>query len=86
MCSGAIINSRIAAVYYGATDPKAGTAGTFMNLLTDTRFNHQATVESGVLADQAQAQLQNFFRGIRARRKAAKQATREKLAKDDVKD
>lgn len=86
MCSGAIINSRIAAVYYGATDPKAGTAGTFMNLLTDTRFNHQATVESGVLADQAQAQLQNFFRGIRARRKAAKQATRENLAKDDVKD
>ncbi|MFL2030060.1 tRNA adenosine(34) deaminase TadA [Loigolactobacillus zhaoyuanensis] len=86
MCSGAIINSRLAAVYYGAADPKAGTAGTFMNLLTDQRFNHQATVESGVLAEDAQAQLQQFFHAIRARRKATKQAAQKKLTEDDVKD
>lgn len=72
MCSGAIINSRIRDVYYGATDPKAGTAGTFMNLLTDTRFNHQAAVHPGVLATESQEQLRTFFRAIRAKQKAAK--------------
>lgn len=72
MCSGAIINSRIRDVYYGATDPKAGTAGTFMNLLTDTRFNHQAAVHPGVLAAESQEQLRTFFRAIRAKQKAAK--------------
>ena len=49
MCSGAIINSRIAKVYYGAADEKAGTAGTLMNLLTDPRFNHQVKVQKGLL-------------------------------------
>lgn len=72
MCSGAIINARIGAVYYGASDPKAGTAGTFMNLLTDTRFNHQAAVYPGILATESQAQLRAFFRAIRAKQKAAK--------------
>ncbi|MFD0897540.1 tRNA adenosine(34) deaminase TadA [Loigolactobacillus binensis] len=86
MCSGAIINSRIAAVYYGAADPKAGTVGTLMNLVTDQRFNHQADVEAGVLATEAQTQLQTFFRSIRAQRKAAKQAAQKKLTEDDVKD
>lgn len=72
MCSGAIINARIGTVYYGASDPKAGTAGTFMNLLTDTRFNHQAAVYPGILAAESQQQLRNFFRAIRAKQKAAK--------------
>ena len=40
MCSGAMLLARIPEVYYGATDPKAGTAGTLMNLLEDERFNH----------------------------------------------
>ncbi|WP_274519578.1 tRNA adenosine(34) deaminase TadA [Loigolactobacillus backii] len=78
MCSGAIINSRLSEVYYGATDPKAGTAGTFMNLLTDERFNHQAEVEAGILADDAAGLLQQFFRQIRAKRKAKKKQKTEK--------
>ena len=40
MCAGAMINARVATCYFGATDPKAGVAGTFYNLLADTRFNH----------------------------------------------
>ena len=52
MCSGAIINSRIKRVVFGAHDPKAGCAGTFMNLLQDERFNHQSEVTSGVLQEE----------------------------------
>lgn len=73
MCSGAIINSRIAEVYYGAPDPKAGTAGTLTNLLTDTRFNHQAKVVSGICKDEAAQLLHDFFRAIRKQRKHKKQ-------------
>lgn len=72
MCSGAILLSRIATVYYGATDPKAGTAGTLMNLLQDSRFNHQCEVESGILVDECGAILTNFFRDLRAKKKQQK--------------
>ncbi|WP_461214400.1 tRNA adenosine(34) deaminase TadA [Lacticaseibacillus sp. GG6-2] len=76
MCAGAMINSRIRTCYFGAFDPKAGVAGSLGNLLTDTRFNHQVAVVSGVHEKEAAALLQQFFRGIRARRKAAKLARR----------
>lgn len=66
MCAGAIILSRIAEVYFGAFDPKAGVCGTLMNLLADKRFNHQPAVTSGLLADECGALLTNFFRRIRA--------------------
>ncbi|MFC6314062.1 nucleoside deaminase [Lapidilactobacillus achengensis] len=72
MCAGAIINSRIAEVYYGAPDPKAGAAGTLVDLLRDDRFNHQPQVYPDVQRAQAQALLQQFFRQIRQRQKAAK--------------
>ncbi|KGL42038.1 nucleoside deaminase [Listeria sp. SHR_NRA_18] len=72
MCSGAILLSRIATVYYGAADPKAGTAGTLMNLLQDSRFNHQCEVESGILVDECGAILTNFFRDLRAKKKQQK--------------
>lgn len=84
MCSGAIINARLAAVFYGAADPKAGTVGTFMNLLTDQRFNHQAQVESGLLATESRKQLKHFFKAIREQRKATK-AKRKKLTEDGAK-
>ncbi|KRM95905.1 cytosine adenosine deaminase [Liquorilactobacillus aquaticus DSM 21051] len=74
MCSGAIINSRIKEVYYGAPDPKAGTAGTLMNLLTDKRFNHQVKVEKGLMQEQCAALLKNFFKQIRKRKKSQKKA------------
>ncbi|MCA1057305.1 tRNA adenosine(34) deaminase TadA [Rossellomorea aquimaris] len=72
MCSGAIILSRIDKVVYGARDPKAGCAGTLMNLLDDSRFNHQCNVVSGVLEDECGTILSDFFKELRARKKAEK--------------
>ena len=65
MCSGAIINSRIAKVYYGAADEKAGAAGTLMNLLTDPRFNHQVKVQKGLLQAECAQILSDFFANLR---------------------
>lgn len=65
MCSGAIINSRISKVYYGAADEKAGTAGTLMNLLTDPRFNHQVKVQKGLLQAECAQILSDFFSNLR---------------------
>jgi tRNA(adenine34) deaminase len=65
MCAGAIILARIAEVYFGACDPKAGVCGTLMNLLEDERFNHRPRVTAGLLADECGAILTAFFRNIR---------------------
>jgi tRNA(adenine34) deaminase len=72
MCSGAMILSRVAEVYFGAYDPKGGTAGTLMNLLEDERFNHQAYVEGGILEDECGMILTDFFRKLRQRKKKLK--------------
>ena len=72
MCSGAMILSRVKELYYGAADPKGGTAGTLMNLLTDSRFNHQVEVEQGILEFECGALLANFFRELRQRKKNEK--------------
>lgn len=77
MCSGAILLSRLKKVYYGAPDPKAGTAGTLMNLLQDERFNHTCEVEAGLLQTECAELLTSFFRALRAKKKAAKQAKTE---------
>jgi tRNA(adenine34) deaminase len=65
MCAGAIILARVAEVYFGAFDPKAGACGTLMNLLEDPRLNHQPAVSPGLCADECGALLTNFFRRIR---------------------
>jgi tRNA(adenine34) deaminase len=65
MCAGAIVQSRINRVVYGAADPKAGCGGTLMNLLQEDRFNHQAEVESGVMAEECGELLSSFFRQLR---------------------
>lgn len=72
MCAGAIINSRIKRVVFGAHDPKAGCAGTFMNILQDERFNHQCEVSSGVLQEECSGILTAFFKELRERKKVAK--------------
>ena len=74
MCAGAILQSRIERVVFGAYDPKAGCAGTFMNLLEDERFNHQCEVVPGILAEECGGMLSDFFRELRARKKAEKAA------------
>lgn len=69
MCAGAIILARVATVHFGATDPKAGCCGTLMNLLEDSRFNHQPEVTSGMMAAQCGEILSSFFRSIREAKK-----------------
>jgi tRNA(adenine34) deaminase len=69
MCAGAIVQSRIKRVVYGATDPKAGCAGTLMNLLDQKQFNHQADVTSGVMEQECSELLSNFFKALRERKK-----------------
>ena len=77
MCSGAMILARMKKVVFGAFDPKAGTAGTFMNLLQDSRFNHQVEVEQGVLEEECQKILRSFFKGLRERNKKRKQEAKQ---------
>ena len=67
MCAGAIVQSRIARVIYGTADPKAGCAGTLMNLLQEDRFNHQSEVIAPILQEPCRALLTNFFKTIRTR-------------------
>lgn len=69
MCAGAIVQSRIKRVVFGAFDPKAGCAGSLMNLLNDNRFNHQVELESGVMEATCSQLLTDFFRELRMRKK-----------------
>lgn len=69
MCAGAIVQARISRVIFGTSDPKAGCAGTLMNLLQDERFNHQTEVISGVLQEECSLLLSNFFRSLRLQKK-----------------
>ncbi|WP_078556428.1 tRNA adenosine(34) deaminase TadA [Bacillus alkalicellulosilyticus] len=71
MCAGAIVQSRVDKVVYGAKDPKAGCCGSIMNLLEENQFNHQAENVGGVLADECGKLLTNFFQELR-RKKASK--------------
>lgn len=69
MCTGAIINSRIKTLYYGAPDPKAGSCGTLVNLF-DIAYNHKPEVVAGLLEEECAETLRTFFRELRARKKA----------------
>ncbi|MCE5091185.1 nucleoside deaminase [Staphylococcus devriesei] len=68
MCSGAIVMSRIPRVVFGAMDPKGGCSGSLMNLVEEPRFNHRATVVSGILEKECGDLLRQFFRDLRARK------------------
>lgn len=68
MCSGAIINSRLKRVVYAARDPKAGCCGSLTDLFA-LPFNHRPVIEQGLLEDDAQALLQDFFARLRAGRR-----------------
>ena len=72
MCSGAIINSRLAEVYYGAFDPKAGAAGSVIDLFKVEKFNHHPKIYGGLFRDQAAQMLKDFFREIRRKQKQDK--------------
>lgn len=69
MCAGAIVQSRMAKVVIGAMNPKAGCAGSVMNLLQIAQFNHQVEIESGVLEEECSRMLSDFFRRLRERKR-----------------
>jgi tRNA(adenine34) deaminase len=62
MCAGAIIQSRIMRLVFGAWDPKAGACGSILNIPGEHRFNHRVKVVGGLLEQPSQALLQSFFR------------------------
>jgi tRNA(adenine34) deaminase len=67
MCAGALVQSRISRVVYGATDPKGGALHSLANLGSDKRLNHQFEIKSGVLVEECSALLKNFFKKKRIR-------------------
>lgn len=67
MCAGALIHARIARLVYGASDPKAGAAGSTVQVINHPSLNHRMEVTAGVLAERCSAILQEFFRRKRQR-------------------
>ena len=61
MCAGAIVLARVSRVVYAAPDPKAGAAGSVMNVLAEPRLNHRPDVSGGLLAEEGAALLRSFF-------------------------
>ncbi|MFO0597323.1 MAG: tRNA adenosine(34) deaminase TadA [Myxococcaceae bacterium] len=69
MCAGALVQSRVTRLVFGAMDPKAGAVGSLYNLAQDTRFNHRLDVTAGVMAEASSQLLKQFFAGLREQRK-----------------
>jgi len=65
MCAGAIVLARVPRVVYGAADPKAGAAGSVLDVLGEKRLNHRPDVEDGLLAQESSALLEAFFEARR---------------------
>ena len=65
MCAGAIVQARIKKVVFGAENPKAGCAGSIVNLLQNDNFNHQVEIEKGVSADECATLMKDFFKRFR---------------------
>ncbi len=62
MCAGAIIHARIKRVVYAATDPRAGAAGSVVDLFSNSAFNHRVEISGGIVAEQSSQLLKAFFR------------------------
>jgi tRNA(adenine34) deaminase len=80
MCAGAIINSRLKNVFYGALDPKAGAAGSVVNLFDIAKFNHHPNVIRGLYRKEASQMMKDFFKEIRIRQKCAKDNEKSKIS------
>ena len=86
MCSGAIVQSRIDRVVIGTMNPKAGCAGSILNILQMPEFNHQVEITTGVRREECTAMLKTFFRELRIRnRREKEQASACATEKVDVK-
>ncbi len=69
MCSGAIIQARVQRVVVGCMNPKAGCAGSILNLLDMQEFNHQAELATGVLEEECSTMMKQFFKELREKQK-----------------
>ena len=69
MCAGALIQSRIKKVYIGTMDDKTGACGSVFNLLEDYTFNHKVEYETGILKEECEKILQDFFKKLRKKKK-----------------
>ena len=69
MCAGAIVQSRMKKVVIGAMNPKAGCAGSVINILQMKQFNHQAEMENGILEKECADMLSTFFKELREKNK-----------------
>ena len=72
MCAGAIVQARIPKVVIGAMNPKAGCAGSVLNILQVDSFNHQVEVERGVLKEECSRMMSEFFKNLRKKKKEEK--------------
>ena len=70
MCAGAIVQSRVTRVVVGCMNPKAGCAGSVLNLLDVREFNHQAELTTGVLEQECSMMMKQFFKELRERKKS----------------
>ena len=73
MCSGAIVQSRMKKVVIGCMNPKAGCAGSILNLLQMEEFNHQVELEIGVLGEECSNMMTNFFKELREKQRSDKE-------------
>ena len=77
MCAGAIVQARIARVVVGCMNPKAGCAGSILNLLDMKEFNHQVQLETGVLEEECSMLMKTFFKELRMKQKMRKKSLAE---------
>ncbi len=67
MCAGAIVLARVARLFVGTPDPKAGACGSLRNVVCDERLNHRVELTTGVLQEECAAELKNFFKALRSK-------------------
>ena len=83
MCAGALMQSRIDRVVIGSMNPKAGCAGSVLNLLEMDGFNHKVEVDRGVLQEECSAMLSDFFRELREKKKMLKKSLAEQVGNSE---
>ena len=83
MCAGALVQSRIDRVVIGSMNPKAGCAGSVLNLLEMDGFNHKVEVEQGVLQEECSSMLSDFFRELREKKKMLKKSLAEQVGNSE---
>ncbi len=84
MCSGAIVQSRMTEVVIGCMNPKAGCAGSVLNILQMPQFNHQVRIRTGVLEETCSQMLKEFFAELRQRNKREKEERKRKGQEKDM--